>query len=359
MTNLLKEKENNPAIRVGLGVIKAIGINATNNLVKERNKNGNFIDIYDLSERLGSKIINKKSIEALSKSGALDTISDNRKKIFNSSNIISKYASLKEEEKNSSQMTFFSSDNIINDRPNLSEIEDWSKLDKLYKEFEVFGFFINNHPIDSNLENLKVRNVIFFKDIEDSNFSNNSIINLSGVVISVNHRFGSKGRYTNLVLSDPSNTYEISIFNESLITKSRDIIQTGHTLVITCLFKVDNGGFRLITKEISTIDEFIKNNKPSNTQTSILNDNSNIEGKFTESNSFKLLPKVTLKINNSLSLHKIKKYLDKNASNNQNHVFTEVYFLITEKNNIIKIKLNKKYSLTKDDANHLQHICII
>ena len=48
------------AIRFGLGAIKAVGINAMEEVTKERNKNGKFKNIYDFAKRLDPKFINKK-----------------------------------------------------------------------------------------------------------------------------------------------------------------------------------------------------------------------------------------------------------------------------------------------------------
>ena len=95
------EKGNELAIRFGLGSIKAVGVGAMKNLVQIREKNKSFTDIYHLASNLGSKILNKKSVEALSKSGSLDLIHKNRKQIFESCEIICKFSSSQEEEKSS------------------------------------------------------------------------------------------------------------------------------------------------------------------------------------------------------------------------------------------------------------------
>ena len=50
------------AIRFGLGAIKAVGFMMMENVVSERKKNNQFIDIYDFAERMDPRAINKKSI---------------------------------------------------------------------------------------------------------------------------------------------------------------------------------------------------------------------------------------------------------------------------------------------------------
>ena len=62
---------------------------------------------FDFVERVGSKVVNKKTIEALAKAGAFDNIHNNRKQIHDSCEVLSKYSASIQEEKNSSQMSLF------------------------------------------------------------------------------------------------------------------------------------------------------------------------------------------------------------------------------------------------------------
>ena len=106
------------AIRFGLGAIKAVGINAMEEVTKERKNNGKFKNIYDFAKRLDPKLINKKSIEALAKSGAFDDISSNRHQIAESFDILSAYSNQENKVKSSNQMSFFG--NVIDKENNLA-----------------------------------------------------------------------------------------------------------------------------------------------------------------------------------------------------------------------------------------------
>ena len=55
----------------------------------EVSKNGNFLDLYDFSQRLDASILSKKNLEFLTYSGAFDTIEKNRNKVYQSINILS------------------------------------------------------------------------------------------------------------------------------------------------------------------------------------------------------------------------------------------------------------------------------
>ena len=151
----MTKEQKQYAIRFGLGAIKAVGLKMMDNLVKIREKEGEFNDIYQFCQKVDSKSINKKSIEALAKSGSFDNLEPNRRKIAESFEILSNYSSQLKEENESSQMSLFSNDQDYNAKPDLKNIDNWNKADKLKSEFEAFGFFLNEHPIDDYLDELK------------------------------------------------------------------------------------------------------------------------------------------------------------------------------------------------------------
>lgn len=252
--------ENKFAIRFGLGAIKAVGIKAMSELVKNREENGEFKDIFDFAKRINAKNINKKSIEALAKSGAFDSISDNRRQIFESYNKIASYAVQQQSEANSDQMTFFGE--LIDESqsiPQLANVDDWKKDEKLKKEFEAFGFFLNEHPLDDLVSDLKKRGIIF-SDKKDMGESGDAfIVKMAGVVASSKHRSGSKGRFAYMTISDPLGIYEAMIFDEALITKSRDLLSDGSSIMFEAMIRKDEGGTRILIREVLALEDFIKN----------------------------------------------------------------------------------------------------
>ncbi|MCE3254757.1 MAG: dnaE1 [Rickettsiaceae bacterium] len=264
MSTEVKKYDNNGkelAIRFGLAGIKAVGAGMVEEMVKNRQKNGgSFKNIYDFADKAGQKAMNKKAIEALAKSGAFDSIHNNRNQIVESVEIICKYAASREEERNSDQMSLFGSAQISDEKPLLKKSNDWNKETKLQEEFKAFGFFLKEHPIDDFLDDLGRRGVISSEILEEIN--DNSIIKLAGVVAYSKHKSGPKGRYAYLTLSDPFGIYETSIFDEALITAHRDEMTDGSSLVVECLVKKDQGGARFLVKSIERMDVFIKRTTP-------------------------------------------------------------------------------------------------
>ena len=190
---MLKENSQEKfAIRFGLGAVKAVGFKAMENAVKEREMKGKFLDIYDFSSRLDPRLINKKSIEALSKCGAFDSLQKNRRQIAESFDLLSSYAAQKSEEANSNQMSLFGGLCEVNSKPELKKIADWNKIERLQKEFEAFGFFLNEHPLDDSLNELKKRGVIFSNKLEREELEDGNLVKMAGVIAASKHRSGPR-----------------------------------------------------------------------------------------------------------------------------------------------------------------------
>lgn len=254
------QTENKPklAIRFGLGAIKAVGFGMTENAVKERDSNGKFKDIYDFAERLDPRTINKKSIEALSKAGAFDSLHDNRQQIANSFEMLSAYAAQKHEAASSNQMSLFGGTPEADAKPELKKVGNWTKVEKLQKEFEAFGFFLNEHPTDDHVSDLKKRGVIFSDKLERDELQDNSLVKMSGVIAGSKHRSGPRGRFAYLTVSDYLGIFEAMIFDENLITNARDLLADGSMIQMDCLIKKDDGGTRILVRDVRKLEDFIK-----------------------------------------------------------------------------------------------------
>ena len=250
------------AIRFGLGAIKAVGLGIMEAAVTERNSRGKFKDVHDFAARMDAKAVSKKSIEALAKSGSLDSISNNRRQIFESFEMIVAFANQKKDEASSNQMSMFGA--LLdekNSKPELKKVEDWSKEERLQKEFDAFGFFLNEHPLDDHLLELKKRGVVFSDKIEKDELQDSNLIKMAGVIAGSKHRSGPRGRFAYMTISDPLGIFEAMIFDEAIITNARDILIDGSQVVIECLIKKDDGGIRILIRDVQKLTDFIKNVK--------------------------------------------------------------------------------------------------
>ncbi len=365
------------AIRFGLGAIKAVGLGMTELVVEERKQNGDFKDIYDFAERVDPKNVNKKSIEALAKSGSFDSITDNRRQIAESFDIISAYATQKKEEALSPQMSLFGDLAEFNKKPELRKISNWDKQEKLQKEFEAFGFFLNEHPIDEKLSDLRKRGVIFSDKIERDELEDNSLVKMAVVVASSKHRSSARGRFAYLTLSDPFGIFEAMVFDEALITAARDLLLDGSMIAIECLIKKDEGGTRILVRDVKKLSDFISlvkpqekdfediKKQPARRNYSDKRSDKPFEAKKVESAPISIAPEVSNKktltqvdimVKDREAVFAIKTLLSQRLVFNEIPKTTKVFLVVATQGKMIKLELDKKYNLDEFDVKKIKSV---
>lgn len=140
-------------IRFGLYTIKNLGTDISNAIIEERKTNGAFKSIGDFLDRVTHKNVNKKSLEALIKSGAMDELGD-RGTLYG--NIESMLEYNKEAKKmNAQQDSLFGGMDIGTAGFKMKETVGITKEEKLMWEKELLGLYISGHPLDKIREKLE------------------------------------------------------------------------------------------------------------------------------------------------------------------------------------------------------------
>ena len=155
------------AVRFGLAGIKGFGEGAADAVVKERNANGPFKDVFDLVERVDLGSVNRKALESLALSGALDSLGKISREQYLAPNAqgipfldqVIKYGQKFKADKESNEMSLFGdleeNDVMIQHPEPPKEFEQWSTLERLNREKELVGLFLSAHPLDEYKFQLK------------------------------------------------------------------------------------------------------------------------------------------------------------------------------------------------------------
>ena len=128
-------------IRFGLASIKNVGRKLVEDIIEERDKNGPFLSIANFIRRVKSKDLNKKSLEALIKSGAFDSLEDRGILYYNLDYIVD-FALKQKNFVYSGARLFSGSETLM-----LKRVNPISEFDKLRWEKELLGVYISGHPI--------------------------------------------------------------------------------------------------------------------------------------------------------------------------------------------------------------------
>ena len=131
---------NDTTISYGLNAIKNVGLKALKTIINERDKNGEHESIFDLCARVDQQKVNKRVLESLIMSGALDSFKGNRSQKFSAVDDAIKYGQQMQSETNRNQVDIFGSAGIEEELikvPSLKDIPNWSEKVSLAKEKEV------------------------------------------------------------------------------------------------------------------------------------------------------------------------------------------------------------------------------
>jgi DNA polymerase-3 subunit alpha len=162
---ILKEyREGRDAIQVGLGTIKNLGSDAVLNIVQEREQSGKFKSLEDFIKRIPSKVLNKKSIEALIKSGSLDEFGERGQMLANIELILAF-----QQQRNNTHKHEVSLFDMMDDHNDLilQPADKALRKDMLNWERELLGFYISGHPLDPWKDVLSRREVTINKINEE------------------------------------------------------------------------------------------------------------------------------------------------------------------------------------------------
>ncbi|MFN7038267.1 MAG: DNA polymerase III subunit alpha [Alphaproteobacteria bacterium] len=250
------------AIRYGLGALKNVGISAMEDLTIERKNNGHFKDIFDFANRIDSKILNKRQLENLIKAGTFDILNSNRKQLLESVEIITRYNTDNTKERNSNQISLFSSlESLKQTMPQLVKTEDYNKNERLSLECEALGFYLTDHPLND------IKNYLKILGIKDSNYlkheliEGSSIVKLAAVSISTKTRSSPRGRYVQAQLSDPAGIFSIAIYDDNILLSARELLDGLKPLFIQAEVRKDEGGVRIMAQSILSLEEYLINKK--------------------------------------------------------------------------------------------------
>jgi DNA polymerase-3 subunit alpha len=135
-------------IRFGLNAIKNVGENIVSVVIKERKQNGPYRDIFDLLERVQDKDLNKKSLESLIKSGALESFGTRSFLLANLEKFLSFNRDFSKQQASGQISLFAAAPAFANlSRPQLDEAAERTEIEILAWEKELLGLYITGNPL--------------------------------------------------------------------------------------------------------------------------------------------------------------------------------------------------------------------
>ena len=223
MFTLEKMADGRSAIRFGLGTIKSVGRAAVEPLIEERKQNGPIQSASDLAERLDSKSMNRRALEAMAKAGAFDAIESRGAMVAVAEDII-KRARRAQELRDSGQTSMFDLFGTEVETPTptfeLEEGMEATHHEQLNWERELLGAYVSEHPLQAATRALQGRVDAQLSELTEDMSGNTQTV--AGLVNSVRQLTTRKGDpFAAVMLEDLSGTAEVTVWPDQWATTKR------------------------------------------------------------------------------------------------------------------------------------------
>jgi len=218
-------------IYYALAALKGVGIQAIDQIIEERTRNGLFTSLADFAARVNPRAINKRIIESLAAAGAFDTLEPNRARVFAGADAILAACQRAHEAATIGQNDMFGS---AADAPTimLPQIEAWLPAERLRREYDAIGFFLSGHPLDDYATVLKRLRVQSWAEFSRAVKTGATAGKVAATVVSRMERRTKTGNKMGIMgLSDPTGHFEAVLFSEGL-AQYRDVLEPGAAVLL-------------------------------------------------------------------------------------------------------------------------------
>lgn len=225
-------------IRFGLASIKQVGEGVIEEIIKEREANGDFKSIYDFIKRVDVKCANKRALEGLIKAGAFSTIEKSRKQLMENLEYITSTASKEAKEKESGQGSLF---DMLGDTASVEDAKfHLSGSDEEYDarqiqifEKEFLGFYVTSHPLSTIRDKLPFLMTHKISQIPD--IPNDKVVTICGLVTATK-QIPTRNDPTKFVrfvtIEDLTGKIDTLAFN-SKIAEYNDFLQNEQRIIVS------------------------------------------------------------------------------------------------------------------------------
>ncbi len=224
-------------IRFGLAAIKGMGDAAAEAIIREREENGLYKDIFDFAQRVSFANVNRKAYESLALSGGFDSFGIRRESFFAENSkgemfldTLVRYGQKYQQDKAEMQNSLFGAfDDLEIATPPIPKTDvRWSDIERLNKERDLVGIYLSAHPLDEYkivLDNLCNATCLELAD-RAAALKDRDDITLGGIVTGVQSRFGKNNKPWGIItLEDFNGSGELVLFGEDWLNLNGKFIE--------------------------------------------------------------------------------------------------------------------------------------
>ena len=269
-------------IRFGLGSIKNVGTVPVNNIVKERNENGNFKSFTDFCERIADEAVNKKCVESLIKAGAFDEFEQTRSTFLASFEGIMDSIQSEKKKGLSGQVSMFDlgseeqKEELNEMKYKFEEHEELPEKELLSLEKEMLGIYISGHPLEKLREQIERQtniNTIELKKLDEQmsttlseeniqmqnekpKYQDGQNVKYAGIITSIKKKYTKNNKIMAFVtIEDLYGTAEVIVFENAYLKAGNSLVEENIVMVDGRLSIREDDTTTIIANEIKDFGE--------------------------------------------------------------------------------------------------------
>jgi DNA polymerase-3 subunit alpha len=241
-------------IRYGLGALKGVGEAALESILQNRAEQGPFSDLFEFCQRIDLRKANRRVLEALIKSGALDAFGQDRSVLLASLDKALKSAEQAMRNQDIGQADLFGGVVSSNIAPDYDTIAPWNEQQRLEAEKESLGLYLSGHPL--NRYKAELAHMVG-RDIKNLDLNREQTMKIAGIITAIRTVNTRKGdRMAILTLDDHSGSIEVAVF-PALYQQYREILFKDNIIVVEGEVKLDRftGNYRFGTQQVMSLEQ--------------------------------------------------------------------------------------------------------
>jgi len=250
-----------PAIRFGLAAVKNVGGNAIESIVAARKKLGReFRSLFEFCEEVDLRMLNKRVLESLIKSGAMDSMGRRAQLMQMLDKAIERAQKTQRDAESGQHGLFgvFADEPAHQDNNALPDTPDWDEHTRLAAEKEILGFFITGHPLEKYRDKLLDLSALSTEDINGMKRSTgkDETITAAGLITGLRVAKSKRGElWAQGALEDMSGKVELLVFPEAF-RKLGEKVKLEVPVLIRGGVRIEEGAnAKLTVNDIIPIDE--------------------------------------------------------------------------------------------------------
>jgi len=243
-------------IRFGLRAIKNVGENTVKGILLARESLSRFTTLFEFCESVDARVLNKRVLESLVRSGAMDGLGAHRAQMMVSIDRAMDRAQKLQRGRESGQHGLFGGGSSPTPAPQpdvLPDVEEWAEHELLAAEYSTLGFYISGHPLDKFAGRLKDLTAVELSTVEGRR--NGEDIVVAGIIVQTRPMRSRRGaRWAILTLQDRTGVIDALVFPEAF-QKLELLLKAATPLLVKARVAVEDVGTRLIVSDARVLEQ--------------------------------------------------------------------------------------------------------